>query len=159
MNKSTERKIWRSRAKAKEGEWEHAWIAREKEQRVMTPAAWTTWPEGEEVTDGGGPRRLGKRTSLLAALFSSSPMQQQLQLPTCFTLSRSTIFPASFPPIHFIFPRSSFVLIFSPRVEPRFYMPCFRLSAHSANHAPPTRAHRVNHRPGPKRSANMPLSV
>jgi hypothetical protein len=74
----------------------------------MTPVAWTTSPEGEEITDGGGPGRLGKRTSLLATLFSSSPMQQQLQLPTCFTLSQSTIVPASFPPIHFIFPRSSF---------------------------------------------------
>jgi hypothetical protein len=42
MNKSIEQKIWRSRAKAKEGEGEHAWIAREKEQRAMTPAAWTT---------------------------------------------------------------------------------------------------------------------
>jgi hypothetical protein len=109
MNKSIEQKRWRSRARA-EGEGEHAWIAREKEQRGADPGGLDDLTRRRRGTDGGGPGQLGKRTSLAAALFSSSSMQQQLQLPACFTLSRATAAPTSFPPIHFLFPRSSFFL-------------------------------------------------
>jgi hypothetical protein len=132
-------------SKAKEGE--HAWIAREKEQRGADPGGL------DDLTRRGrGPvwRRpcfppLPCNSSCSSQPVSLSPGQQQL------------------PPLSLLFTfysrAAASVLIFSPRAEPRFHTPPFRLSAHSANHAPPTRTHRGNHRPGPKRSANMLLSV
>jgi hypothetical protein len=102
MNKSIEQKRWRSRAKAKEGEGEHAWIAREKEQRGDDPGGlddltrrgrghrwWRPWTAGEEDRSGGDPIFLLSHATAAAApnLFHSLPGNNSSRLFPSYSLS------------------------------------------------------------------------
>jgi hypothetical protein len=139
-----------------------------RSKEVLTLVAWTTWPEGEGDAAGSGPRRPGRGPVWWRPFFP--PHATAAVAPALFTLSHAIAAPALFPSYSVSLTDSSscllslvclylFMCISFSCAKPRFHVAPFRLIAHNANYTPPTHTNHVNHHPGPKCNANMPLSV
>jgi hypothetical protein len=118
-------------------------MAGEKERRSVEPSGLDDLTKGQrtptaEVLDGWERGPVWRRSC-----FSPLPRNNNSCLFPSYSLS---------------FPRSSF-RAFPTCAELCFHAPPFHLNTHIPNHVSPTRVDRRNNRLGPKRSANMPLSI